>query len=597
MTRSTIALKLAISSLRVASAETETATVRPEKGRPMSGRRGGRRRIFRRTNTYLTRVRMEESKGDASSSATKQRDSSSRRPRHRQHGERRKSEPSKARSEKDRRKPHHRHHPTSSQQGAGSSPQEGEEKHKKPADLGGEGEKLLGYTPEELGEIMAKYHGAPGHKIHLDHDVLPVDLEFSTGLPPPSTLGPVLMKIPSQLGEACKVRYTSMDDPLNYRFHLEPLMGLKVDPVQDVDLRECGVRKLEPADRELMDMARDILGDEEVDTILAHGIDAPRVLEERKKQAKRPAPEAKMRESAAQQGANWLKNTTYLSNNLHESVHGSKTDARRPARDESLPQTYEEAARTFDEAAQPLVHATDPSLTVEWSLPVFPDARLWANSYVRVDVDNDPPAPATGAGPLLASQIFTTDKKSRGQKSLSTSVSAPTPDGDYAWVRQYHLSIRDDGHATDRLVLFLGSEEATYVPEAPKRVELDHCRLPRAALNERKAADRKNGYSWTGKTKVAFDDRSAFEPGERNQLRAKLREVNTDVSDDEDLPLPDVSLQDEAGDDQQAKRLDGEPDDDDEADASVRADEDDVRPAAVQPLPPPLIEAEDDDDL
>jgi len=462
---------------------------------------------------------------------------------------------------------------------------------------------VLGMTAEELAELGVKREGPFTYK--LEDDVFPVELEFQTGAQVPP-LGPMLMKIPSQLPAACEHRWSSLDDPKYRRFYLEPLMGMNLDLIEDERERRRGppLPEMDPEDRPLLELARDILGSEEVDVIMEHGLGATKVLEEMKKNKKSGGTQAdesaKLRESAAQ-GANWLKNTTYLSNNLHESVHAFKSGAEEKARiarlreDEDEDEAgYDAALKSFRDAKRPLEHSGDPTLTVEWELPLFPDAALWANDYVRVDVDNEPPSD----GSLLASQIFTTEKKSRGSKSLSTSVSVPvsdeTPDGrvDYEWSRQYYLTIREDGRADDRLALFLGPTQATYVVEPSKRAELDHCRLPRAAALERRTADLANDYVWTGKTELVFDRQTAFDPAARNDIRRKLRQVNVDVSDDED----DAPAEDAADDDlDDAAALD-----DDQPPLDARDATDDAhRDATDHPHVPaePLIEDEADDDL
>lgn len=460
--------------------------------------------------------------------------------------------------------------------------------------------KILGYTPEEIAK-MASIDSLGKMKYRYDDELFPVDLEFDTGLPEPS-LGPVLMKMPSQLKEFCKCEYTDLDDPRHLTFSLGPLMGMDIDVIDDFVPTPGPVT--DPEAVKLLDMVRDVLGDEEVDVIIEHGVGAGKILEERK--SKKKVVDTKKREHAAQ-GAAWLKNTTYLSNNLHESVHSFKSSSEARAdrarivvsSSDSLPPAYQQAARSFEAAQAPLGD------DVEWELPIFPDKDLWANSYVRVDVDGEPPSKK-----FLTSQIITSEKKIRGQKSLSASVSVqPKKDSDsFEWARQYQLTIRDTATASasdqasgqnpnDRLALFLGEKEATYVVETSKRAELDHSRLPKAALEDRRAADAKNGYAWSGRTLLAHDKRRAFDVLDRNNIRRKLRQVNADISEDED---EEMQQQEDEEDDAAppSRRGQGDHDDDEgeeDDDDGGKDDEENEESRAAAVVPPPLIEDEEDD--
>ncbi|KAJ8602014.1 hypothetical protein CTAYLR_002770 [Chrysophaeum taylorii] len=444
-------------------------------------------------------------------------------------------------------------------------------------------------------------------KYRLEHETFPVDLEFRSGYQAPC-YGPMLLPMPKLLPYFTAHRWSTLDDPKYRRIYPEPLMGLTIDILNED--RNAVDKPLDPADRKIFELAREVVGDEEIDVILKHGLEAPKILEEMKKgkQKKTQTVEAKLRESAAQ-GAVWLKNTTYLSNNLHESVHSFKSGAaekkERAMRGAAVDnKSYDDAVRSFELAAEPLVHATDPSLAVEWAVPLFPDASLWANTYVRVDVDREPPEASVGGAPeLLASKIFDAKKRVRGQKSLSASVSVPTKTDDdtieYAWSRQYQLTIRDDGHANDRLAVFVGDDEATYVVETAKRVELDHCRLPRAARNDRLDADIKAGYHWNGQTTLVLDNQIAFDAPDRNAVRRKLREVSVDVSDDEDEEQQAHLDDDDDDDDDEARQGQGgdhhQFDDDD--DDHHRGDQDAATKEAFPALPPPpIIDDEEDDD-
>lgn len=570
------------------------------------------------SNTEKDESRLRQGSGGNGSSSRKREERKEHERRHEHHRHRTKSSGEQSRrtdGSSSKRSSSHHHRSGERDSRSSTKPQQRKDKERKSEKSEDEPRKMFGYTPEELGEIGAKRVAPLTYR--LEDDLFPIDLEFMATVPASPELGPMLLPMPSMLKEACKYKWCSLDHPKYRRFHLEPLMGLDIDLINDDINSNSEPRPLDPADRKLMDLAREVLGDEEVDVIIEHGLKATKILEEMKKnkQKKESAVDesAKLRETAAQ-GANWLKNTTYLSNNLHESVHSFKSGAEEKARlarsreqetaKEDEPATaYDEAVRSFELANRPLEHATDKSLLVEWSVPIYPDALLWANNYVRVTVDNEPPPaePPTGRPAYLASQIFTTEKKSRGQKSLSTSLSVPVTSSDnaleYDWARQYHLTIRDDGHAADRLVLFVDNDgRATYVPESSKRVELDHCRIPRAAYSERRSADVKNGYAWTGKTHVKFEDtKTAFDPVDRNLIRAKLRQVNADISDDEELPpSSDPEFQDEA--DLPGSHDGSQPH---EADPASDHAEDQNEPSqngvADQPAPP-LIENEDDDD-
>lgn len=419
----------------------------------------------------------------------------------------------------------------------------------------------------------------------LEHDTLPVDLKFRTGLLTPD-FSPTLLKVPSLLPYVTEHRRCSLDWPNGAVLHPEPLLGLKIDVANDEPRPS---KPWAPEDLQVLEMARDVLGDD-VDLIIEKGIDAHRIFLEREK--KKPASEeARLRESAAQ-GAVWLKNTTYLSNNLGDAVHQFTSEVQERNKqatlledDDQIEDPYDRAARSFDQAERPL---SRDGLSVEWSVPVFPDDKLWANQYVRAEIDRVD----VDDSRLLVSKIFTTNKKTRGHSSLAASVSIPDPDdpqGSFVWARQYDLTITSQpGAASDRLAFFVDHDQATYIVEnTNRRVGLEHPKPADQA--DRFEDDEKNGYVWSGKTTITYEDTLGFKAEHRNARRRKLRIVAIDVSDDENE------------DDDQEAALDEEapndvPEHDDDDDDDVHQDEPATTNGATTDANVPSL-FEDDDDI
>lgn len=424
----------------------------------------------------------------------------------------------------------------------------------------------------------------------LEHDTFPVDLKFRTGLLTPD-FSPTLLKVPSLLPYVTEHRRCSLDWPHGAFLHPEPMLGLKIDVANE----EPPVAKpWAPEDLEVLEMAREVIGDD-VDLIIEKGIDAHRIFLEREK--KKPASEeARLREHAAQ-GAVWLKNTTYLSNNLGDAVHQFRSEVQERNKqatlledDDQVDDPYDRAALTFDQAERPV---TRDGLTVEWSVPVLPDDKLWANQYVRAEIDRVD----VDDSRLLVSKIFTTNKKTRGHSSLAASVSIPDPEdpeGSFVWARQYDLTITSQpGGAGDRLALFVDQDQATYIVEnTTRRVGLEHPKPADQA--DRIEDDEKLGYVWSGKTAVTYEDTLGFKPEHRNARRRKLRTVAIDISDDENEEDDEDAVADD-----DAVHNDAPDDDDDEDDDHINQDEHNNATAngvtTTDPNVPSLFEDDDDD--
>ena len=347
---------------------------------------------------------------------------------------------------------------------------------------------------------------------------LRAELEMQRKLPAPM-LGPALMKLPvPNLRELTEHSSCSLDAWARSTLKCEPGLGVQLDLIgpsgglEDEELQaQQGPAVLAPEDEALLALvfAEKKAAPEGATAKLLSGAHNPR------------APSAK------KEAPVWLKNTVYLSNNLHEQAHsfksGSKERAeavdkvRQAARERANRDVSERlraveasfrAASALDGAA--LKHATDPSLTAEFVLPVHPDQDLWANEYFYLTLDREPDvdrepdddnnnadAGGNDAGDdkqnhhqqrapterALVSRVLPTSKKIRTGYALSTSLSLPKPAAqdngpeggqDFEWVRQYQLSISDVTYA-DRLFLFLDPEtgRATYTVENSKRLELE----------------------------------------------------------------------------------------------------------------------------
>ncbi|KAJ1448156.1 Paf1-domain-containing protein [Pelagophyceae sp. CCMP2097] len=350
---------------------------------------------------------------------------------------------------------------------------------------------------------------------------------------PTAHLGPALLRLPSSLELLTRHSACSLDSPANWALHCEPGLGVQIDLIAASEAK--GAAAVPLADEDAALLAR---------------LDGPRA----------DADAAGRKERPATASAVWLKNTVYLSNNLHESVHAFKstakehaaafqelTEAARARAQRDVGERLAAVARSFSSAQRggdvaALRHPGNPALRCEASMPLLPDVALWANNYVHVTLDREPAGSRSGSANALVSKVVATTHKRRGQPVLSASLSLPAPSGpgrseDYVWSSQYQLSFNESTTVADRLVLFVDSAagSATYTRETSKRVELE---LPRPTQAARDDAATPVPADWDGRTRAAFEAPAGravgLTPDERNAYRAKRRAVANDASEDED---------------------------------------------------------------
>ena len=396
------------------------------------------------------------------------------------------------------------------------------------------------------------------------------DVELKPMLTKPTPMmGPNLLPLPikDMLLESCKHERCSLDEYHNYKLHCEPNVGVYIDLIKGDTPPGDPTNVLPEEDEKLLKSLEPLMGPEV-------GAGSGDAFAKGKNQAK---------------SAVWLKNTVYLSNNLHAPVHdfGSRSKeqeelARATLRQEIVPAAARgkaaveasfAAAAAVDAAT--LKHDKKPHLTARCCVPIAPDLKLWANPYVQVSVGDDPDFAVRGkvdaaGAPLalgtkaLVSKVCTTQHKRRGQRVLSASYSTPADgaaagggladEATFDWKRQYQLNFKEEAAALgDRLVLFVdrAGGVATYLQQKPKRMELDKGRPVDAA---REDADIPIDLKWSGKTVVKYAKDHAhaaigFDAASRNAYRAEMRAIdNVDVSEDE----PDEDSDDEDAEDEDA---------------------------------------------
>mmetsp|Transcript_3033 Transcript_3033/g.8870 ORF Transcript_3033/g.8870 Transcript_3033/m.8870 type:complete len:441 (-) Transcript_3033:36-1358(-) len=361
--------------------------------------------------------------------------------------------------------------------------------------------------------------------------------------PPMPKMGPYLMKLPSQLEHVVKHEWCSLDEYKHWKLHCEVDVGVKIDLIKGDTPPGDPTNVLPPEDEELLKSLEPLMAG------ATYG-----------KETKAPS---------KGKDAVWLKNTVYLSNNLHAPVHafGSRSKeqiAERAKIDGAKIEALDgnDVNSSFVKAAAvdaaTLKHPTKPNLTAEYVLPIAPDVDLWANSYVQVSIADDPDGSARRAGrapavDALVSKVCTTSHRRRGANVLSASLSLPATDGDasYQWTRQYQLNFKEErAQDGERLVLLAdpANGRCTYLRQQPKRMELDKGRPFETA---REDAETPVDLDWSGATVVAYERDPAhrargLDATARNEWRAKMRQLGAvECSEDEEVSDDESSGEEE----------------------------------------------------
>ena len=377
------------------------------------------------------------------------------------------------------------------------------------------------------------------------------EVKFRSGIPPPE-MPMMMLKMPSMLPELCKHKWTSMDHPMNRKLHVEPMLGVKIDLINDDKISNTENKEpLHPDDVKLMDMCKHLLGDEFDDIVgpryfEAKGMPVPEKKKKEEDYVEKKTivktEEAKHRDEASKD-ASWLKNTSYLSNNLSGQVHAFKSDVQEKHKEETL--RIVEKYDADDDAATAAIRRAEASFdlvkkkdikAVAWEVPVFPEHTSMDGILVSFDDEPDDGPVNNEVPSRLISHVENTKIKRKGQNVLAAALSVKKKQTDtgvvsYDWKRQYQARVIQDG--AERLALTIGDSAATYQTMTGHRLDLDKCRMPETARGD----DDAKVDGWTGETQVIYHDVPAFGAKERNELRAKRRIVDVDVSDDEDEPI------------------------------------------------------------
>lgn len=194
----------------------------------------------------------------------------------------------------------------------------------------------------------------------------------------------------------------------------------------------------------------------------------------------------------------WLKKTQFTSNDLTTSVHMFKSGAQIKAEEHeriveeskalgndahSLLDAAERSFHAHNDDASALRHPSKPGVTAQWSIPLLPDQRLWANDFVHVGFEDDP-APSNPRKRARVQQgLVVNARPVRNEKQQRTVVKgvfvlpaddeaeAEGQDRAFEWERQYQVETKD---AENSYVLFIdeANHAATYVEHSASKVEL-----------------------------------------------------------------------------------------------------------------------------
>lgn len=258
----------------------------------------------------------------------------------------------------------------------------------------------------------------------------------------------------------------------------------------------------------------------------------------------------------------WLKNTSFMSNDLTQQVHkfksGSQVMKEEHERIVQINNTLgtdaetltENAEKSFDVPFDKLVAASAKrkGLTAEWVMPLLPDALLWANDFVHVDFEVDP-APrdprkrARVAGGMLVNAKPVYNEKQQ-KNVVKGSFILPKEEGskgeheeqEFEWERQYTVETKD---ADKNFVLMVDPDvgTVTYVEHSSSKVEfrsglaaaiakkesggtftVKRCELTREEVLERNRNTREVDHF------VALSDGEADEPDEPDDGEDELGE-------------------------------------------------------------------------
>lgn len=299
--------------------------------------------------------------------------------------------------------------------------------------------------------------------------------------------GPKLVQLPTDLWSHIDFKPTTLDTEYKWKHHCECTLGVHVDLV-DLEAHTPAKPELRPA------LHPD---DERLLNWDAH--------------VKAQAAGAGDRVGTRPGEITWMKKTSFMSNDLTSSVHMFKSGTQIKAEEheriveqdkaqgndsQSLLVAAENSFLVHDDDVANLRHPTKPTVTAEWSVPVLPDARLWANDFVHVGFEDDPAPNNPRKRARVARSMIVNAKPVFNEKQQKTVVKGvfvlpaeEQPDEDRTaleWERQYQVETKD---ADNSYVFFIDetSGSCTYVEHTSSKVEL------RSGLSTRVARQESDG--------------------------------------------------------------------------------------------------------
>jgi hypothetical protein len=299
-------------------------------------------------------------------------------------------------------------------------------------------------------------------------------LQLKNTLPDPVP-GPKLMSMPLDLQSYVDFKTTSLDTEYKWKYHCERTMGVHVELV-DYDSQTVNASRRAPlhADDERL-LKWETLGV----AAMANGL--------RKERA-------------------FFRKTVFQSNDLSRSRKQvkKKTKENRNINVESAEinklndaeEILSHAQKSFEvikvhdlqqqQSSEPLKHKTKPHLTMEWSIPVFPDELLWSNQYRYVGFDDDLAGSNTVKRRKLAEAMVVNAKNeynARAQADILTGslivpkdLSSASTSRPYEYQKQYSMQLeKAQGGMEDTQYLLLIDEQerkVSYKDLAPQKVSI-----------------------------------------------------------------------------------------------------------------------------
>lgn len=175
---------------------------------------------------------------------------------------------------------------------------------------------------------------------------------------------------------------------------------------------------------------------------------------------------------------NWMKKTTYLSNDYSRKVHDFKSLARTKdelekdleVRHKEISQRRSGSAisKTFEDCKRSVTkHPTKQDLKPVAEMPMLPNAEYWGKPYTHVVIDKSP-------GEKINEAIVANVQRKDANSRMTGQLFVPAEDqGKYQAIQQYELDVlplKEEGvpHVNFCIWIDPATETASYVPISSK---------------------------------------------------------------------------------------------------------------------------------